>query len=33
MLAGVEALGLKLVTTKAQVEMLMIDHLERPSEN
>jgi uncharacterized protein (TIGR03435 family) len=33
MLAGVEALGLKLVTAKAQVEMLMIDHLERPSEN
>ena len=33
MLAAVDSLGLKLVTTNASVEMLIVDHLDRPSEN
>jgi uncharacterized protein (TIGR03435 family) len=33
MLAAVDSLGLKLVSTKAPVEMLIVDHLDRPSEN
>jgi uncharacterized protein (TIGR03435 family) len=31
--AAVEALGLKLVAAKGQVETLILDHVERPTEN
>jgi uncharacterized protein (TIGR03435 family) len=30
---GVEALGLRLVPTKAPVERLVIDHIEKPDED
>jgi uncharacterized protein (TIGR03435 family) len=33
MLASVNSLGLKLVSTHAPVELLIVDHLDRPSEN
>jgi uncharacterized protein (TIGR03435 family) len=33
MLASVNSLGLKLVSTNAPVELLIVDHLDRPTEN
>ena len=32
-LSGLNSLGLKLGSDKGQVETLVIDHIERPSEN